>query len=182
MRTPSAHPRFPPAGLGLALLLAAALATAAPPRQLGKHEHGAGTLNVAVDGPTLTLELDGPADNLLGFEHPPGNAAEQAAYDRVVGLLRDGRNLFQPAPAARCQPVSAEPELPDWKAAGGAGHADLGGSYEFRCANPAALAEVEIKAFHLFPGLHTLAASVVGPDGQTAATLTPAKPRLTLKP
>jgi hypothetical protein len=157
-------------------------------RQLGKHEHGTGTLNVAQDGNALVIELDGPADNLLGFERPPRDAAERATLDRVTRLLRGGTALFHLPPQAECRLVAVDVELPAWASGGDsqsapAGeHADLGGSYEFSCGNPRALDQVEVRAFALFPGLRSLAASVVGQADQSAVKLTPAQPVLRLQP
>ena len=40
--------------------------------QPGPHEHGVASLNLVVDGNLVSLELDSPAANLVGFEHTPG--------------------------------------------------------------------------------------------------------------
>ena len=45
---------------------------------LGAHEHGAGSLDVALDGQTLELDLDGPSMNLVGFEHLATTDADKA--------------------------------------------------------------------------------------------------------
>jgi hypothetical protein len=168
-------------------------------RQLGKHEHGSGTLNVALDGPILAIELDGPAANYLGFEHQPHNSEEQAALDGATALLRDGPRLFRLPPAAGCRLLAVTVEKPPWPTVTPGGnaaddpeksqdhehadeaHADMGGSYEFRCADPAALAVLKVEAFALFPALKELAATVLGPGGQAGATLTPARPSLELR-
>ena len=53
----------------LALVLSTALVGAA--QAAGAHQHGVAQLEVAVDGNSLTVTLDTPLDNLLGFERGP---------------------------------------------------------------------------------------------------------------
>ena len=45
----------------------------------GPHVHGVASLQVAVDGNTLTLNLESPLDNVLGFEHAPRSEKQKAA-------------------------------------------------------------------------------------------------------
>ena len=45
---------------------------------LSAHEHGVGSLNLVVDGNDVSIELDSPADNLLGFEYLPTSDADKA--------------------------------------------------------------------------------------------------------
>jgi hypothetical protein len=63
---------MPPASRKLAALAAAVLFGATLPvpqaRAAAAHAHGAAELGVAVDGPTVTLQLRSPLDSLLGFE------------------------------------------------------------------------------------------------------------------
>jgi len=72
-------------------------------------------------------------------------------------------------------PVLAPP-----KKDAGDGHADLDGEFVFRCAHPEALRDMEVRMFAVFPHLQRLDVQVVGPRGQTAASLTAKQPRLSL--
>jgi len=80
-----------PIGTRVALLFCLGSAppfTLAAERDLDAHEHGAATLDIALDGARLYLDLGGPADNVLGFEHAPSNDAQRALVaeaDRVLG-------------------------------------------------------------------------------------------------
>ncbi|WP_416397057.1 DUF2796 domain-containing protein [Allohahella sp. A8] len=47
-------------------------------RQHGKHEHGAASMNIALDGKQLIVELDSPAMNILGFEHAADTPEDKA--------------------------------------------------------------------------------------------------------
>ena len=66
------------------------------------HEHGVARLSVAVDGRTLSVELDAPLDGLLGFERPPRTDAERKAAADLLQRLRDPAALFRPDAAAGC--------------------------------------------------------------------------------
>jgi uncharacterized protein DUF2796 len=170
------------------LMLAAGgllLAGAALAQQHGGHAHGVAELGVVVEGRRLSLEVDGPLDNFVGFEHAPRNAAERAALDRALELLRDpGRVVALPA-AAGCVLVATELLNPFAAAKGGAGrdsHADLTASYEFDCATPAALTPLEVRLFESFPRLRKLRAAVVAPAGQSGAELSKSRASLKLSP
>jgi hypothetical protein len=70
---------------GLLLLVAIACAAQA---HLGAHVHGLVKLGVAVQGPTVSIELDSPLDNLLGFEHRPRTAAERQAARALLKQMQ----------------------------------------------------------------------------------------------
>ena len=40
-------------------------------RQLDSHEHGVSTLKIAIEGKELNMELESPANDIIGFEHAP---------------------------------------------------------------------------------------------------------------
>ncbi len=144
------------------------------------HVHGEARLAVAVDGPTLTLMLESPADNLLGFEHAPRNDSERAAVMRLKETLSRPAELFVPSPAAGCAPSGTklasallDAGHPPGHDAHGAEHTDVEAEYVFHCAQPGELAGLEVRLFDRFDGLGKLKAEVVGPRGQKAATLDP---------
>ncbi len=60
----------------------------------------------------------------------------------------------------------------------GDGHADLDGEFVFRCAQPAALRDIEVRLFAAFSHLQRLDVEIIGPRGQTAARLTAKQPRI----
>ena len=86
-----------------AAALALLLAPAALLRAGEAHRHGVARLDVAVDGTRVSLALDTPLDNLLGFEHAPRNAAERRAADAAVATLRQAAALFRFDIAAGCR-------------------------------------------------------------------------------
>lgn len=88
-------------GLAGASTLALAL-LALPAYGHGTHEHGAAQLDVVLDGTDLQLELSTPAANLIGFEHAPRDARQQAILRDAVAALERGDRLFSLSPAAAC--------------------------------------------------------------------------------
>ncbi len=64
------------------LAIAAALLAAAPfltaqAQQQHAHVHGQLKLDVAVDGPTVVIDMESPLDNIVGFERAPKTDAEK---------------------------------------------------------------------------------------------------------
>ncbi|EXI73850.1 MAG: hypothetical protein AW07_01986 [Candidatus Accumulibacter sp. SK-11] len=95
--------------------------------------------------------------------------------------LRQAGEIFTPSPAARCTTVSVELESPLLQPSppsGGDGHADLDGSFVFRCENAAALRDLEVGLFASFPKLRRIDVQVAGPRGQSAARLSPQQRRV----
>lgn len=180
---------------GLGLLLWPGTGAAA-----GKaHVHGVVQVNVALDGQQLTIDLDAPLDNLLGFERAPRTAAErQAAADLLASLRRPGAGaqLFVPDAQAGCTPATAEVQAPvlEPKTAaqpapgqrqggghGHDGHADLNASFSFRCQQPAALAGLQTRLFEAYRRIQRIEVLVAGPQGQTRQVLKRPQGRIALQ-
>jgi hypothetical protein len=139
------------------------------------HEHGAVKLDVAVEAGRVLIELQTPLDNLLGFERAPRTDAEKAKADAAVARLRDGAALFRIDGKAGCLLAkvdlrSAALGLGGATAAAG-DHADLDGSYEFKCSAGAKAGFVEVGLFEAFAGMKRIDLQVATPKGQLKATL-----------
>lgn len=180
----------------LSLLAAASLPSAAHAQHThGAHEHGAAELTVALDGQALVIELISPLDNLVGFEHAPANDTQRAALAEAGRLLSDAEAMFALTAAAACRFEHADIESP-WPmaamapAAGQAGHAhahptrgdheEAVVTYRYTCAQPAALQQIEVRAFARFPRLREIRVEHATARGQGAAVLTPAAAALAL--
>lgn len=167
--------------VGLGWLLLAGVAGA---QTQVAHEHGVANLDVVLEGRRLTVELEGPLDNFVGFERAPRNATEREALNRALDLLRKPGTVVALPEAAGCVLAASELHNPFAAAKGGSGggHADLMASYEFDCAAPAALKRLDVRLFASFPRLRKLRAAVVAPGGQSGAELTRARASLKLAP
>lgn len=76
------------------LLTAANVAIAQTERDLDSHEHGAGALNIALDGNAVFIELESPWNNIVGFEHEPNTPEQEKLVDDALALLNDPAKLF----------------------------------------------------------------------------------------
>jgi hypothetical protein len=159
------------------VLCAAALLAAAPALAGQAHQHGLARLDIAVDASRVSIVLDSPLDNLLGFERAPRTEAERQQADAAVALLRDGGRLFRIDPAAGCtlakvELASAALGLGDAAAAPAQeGHADLEGRFDFDCRQGARAAFVEVGLFDAFKRLQRLDLQLATPRGQMKAAL-----------
>jgi Protein of unknown function (DUF2796) len=137
------------------------------------HEHGAVKLDVAIDGGTLTIAMQAPIDNLLGFERTPRNDAERQAAAALLGRLRhpdQAAALFTTDTAAQCVLKQAEVQVavlePITKPPANSDHAELEATYEFTCAQPAQLRSLTVGLFDAYPRIERIDVQVAGPTGQ----------------
>ena len=148
------------------------------------HVHGVASLQIAVDGPTLTLSFRTPLENVVGFEHAPRNEQQTKALRDAGESLKSPASNFAPTAAARCEPVSSRLELPfapksepggkeiREKAEKSEVHAELTAQYVFRCEHPDRLQSVEVKLFERFRNVRRVDVEFAGPRGQKAYRLT----------
>ena len=154
---------------------------------LDAHEHGVASLNVALDGQTLEIQLQSPAMNLIGFEHEAKSDADKAKVAAARQHLEQPQALFALPIEAKCALQDSELDSPlfgshahdEHEHADEHGHSDIDASYRFACANAEALQTLELGSFFgTFPGTEKLEVQLIGPSGQQGAELTPSNSRL----
>ena len=154
---------------------------------LDAHEHGVASLNVALDGQTLEIQLQSPAMNLVGFEHEAKSDADKAKVAAARQHLEQPQALFALPIEAKCALQDSELDSPlfgghaheEHEHADEHGHSDIDASYRFACANAEALQTLELGSFFgTFPGTEKLEVQLIGPSGQQGAELTPSNSRL----
>lgn len=150
-----------------ALVLASAVEEAGAARA---HVHGVARLDISVEAGKLTVMLDSPLENLLGFEHAPRTDAQRRQAAAMVAKLKAGPALFAIDPTAQCtlgrvELVSAALKLGKAPVAEPGDHADIEGAFEFNCADATRAAYIEIDLFR-FPGLQRLEVQVATPRRQ----------------
>jgi hypothetical protein len=148
------------------------------------HEHGVASLNLVLDGQNVILELQSPAANIVGFEHLPTSETDLATTMQARHRLEQAQNLFVFSAAAACTLEESEAESPLFAGSGeehddhGASeiaHADIDARFQFACANPDALQEIEVKLFDAFPNTEKLLLQAITPKGQQGGELTPSQ-------
>ena len=75
-------------------------------RSAEAHIHGDAELAVVVDADVVTIELETPLYNLLGFEHHPETAAQKTKVEMAEGQLQKGEALFVFNAEAKCNLMS----------------------------------------------------------------------------
>lgn len=164
--------------LGLGMLAVPSMALA----QGKAHQHGVLALDIAVEARKLTLQMQSPLDNFVGFERAPRNDAERQRVEAALAKLRAVQALFVIDPAAQCrlsnvtigsavlglgaaQPASASASAKDQ-------HADIDASVEFECQDAARAAFIDIGLFDAFAATKRIEVQVATPKGQLKRTLT----------
>lgn len=186
------HRLVPTLRRALAIALAGGLlagtALAQGQRSGHAHQHGVASLDLAIDGQSLTIAMEIPLDNLVGFERAPRTAAETARLDAALASLKDGASLFKIDPAAGCSLrevtlTSAALKLGTATApAGNDGHADLDADYRFECTQAARAGHVELGLFQAFARLQRLEVQAVTGQRQFKRSLRRPATRLNLAP
>ena len=72
------------------------------------HEHGVGTLSIAVEGHDVEIELTVPGSDVVGFEHIPSSESERQAVITDVEILRYVNGIVVLSPEAKCRVEDAE--------------------------------------------------------------------------
>ena len=154
------------------LAAAAALLAHLPAAQAAKaHVHGIARLDIAVETNKLSLHLDSPLDNLVGFERAPRSDAERKQVDAAVAKLKDAASMFRIDAAAQCKPAKVELASAALKlgqpdpAEADSGHADIDASFEFDCVDATKARYVDVGLFG-FSHLQGLEVQVATPTGQ----------------
>ena len=186
-------------GLGIAILATHPRVAAAQQRQLGPHEHGRGTLNIAIEAGRISMELEAPGVDIVGFEHAAKTARQKAALENAKKQLLAPQSLFKFPRAAGCLVADAkvdiereehehdqgtEPHAEQHKAEAAAaeekGHSNFHAEYAFTCNAPTSITAVEFGYFQAFAGAQKLEVNVITPKGQTKFEVSRAKPRIDL--
>jgi hypothetical protein len=193
---------FPIRTLAAGAVLAFGLMAPATATAQHAHVHGVARLELAVDGQRVSLRLESPLENLLGFERAPRTDKEKVAVRSMAERLARPDALFALTAAARCTAASTRIDAPVVGLAGkpgadaqtvapgkagpggakkgaDAGHAELQAQFVFQCEDAARLQGVEVRLFEAFQRLRQLDVQAVTPRGQKSVRLTPSKPQLT---
>lgn len=169
------------------LSLSATYAAAEPVRQLGPHQHGHGTLNLAIEGQTVQMELEVPGADIAGFEYEATSADDQAKVKAAEDKLAQPLALFVLPRNAGCKVISAkvviaheseedheaheqthEHEDDAQAEAGGheAEHSEFHAKYALSCSNVAAITTIAFPYFDAFPNSEELAVTLITEKSQ----------------
>jgi hypothetical protein len=149
------------------------------------HSHGAGKLELAMQGNAVRASFVFPMDSLLGFEHLPKTPAQKAAVEQLQLNLTKEQFLIKFPTAAQCKQTAIQPSSAMFakasdKPVAQSGHADLTVDVEFVCADTKALDRIELEVFKHHPKLHQMRVQWVSTKGQRTRVVRSSQPSLTL--
>ena len=72
-------------------------------RQVDKHEHGVGELNIATEGDVIELEFMIPGADIVGFEYVAKSDADIASIKKALQTFENYENIFTLPTNSRCQ-------------------------------------------------------------------------------
>lgn len=163
-----------------------------PARELGAHQHGRGTFSMAIEKGKVEIDLDVPAVDIVGFEHPAKTQSEKDAVEAAKRRLADPLKLFGLPQGAGCKVVETTIELEsahhhdhgdksdhkhDEK---DTGHTEFHALYVLECATPAALTTLDFTYFDAFPGAASLEIVAISEKSQIKAEATRKSPKVAL--
>jgi len=77
-------------------------------RELGAHEHGHGTLNIAIENARVSMELEAPGMDIVGFEHAAESKDDKAKVEKATKVLGEPLKLFKVPASAECKVAEAK--------------------------------------------------------------------------
>ena len=165
---------------------------------LAAHVHGIATLDIALEGQVLELQLHSPAMNIVGFEYQPRSAADKKKVRAAERLLTNEQTLMSLTPAAGCAltSVTLDNDLTEQQhsdhdhdhdhdhdqkhdAAEQQAHNDIAVHYVFHCATPQQLKHIDLaNFFSAFPATEKINVQLITEQAQQGAVLTPSSTAL----
>jgi hypothetical protein len=153
------------------------------------HEHGVAELNLAQVESDILLEINSPAHNVFGFEHPPHSENEKTKVKQRIQQIKT-EPLVTFNPEAQCQQQSAlidnpfhtQHEHEHEHEKSGHTHKDVHIEYTYRCQNPQSLSTLKLNGlFKRWPQLETVRAQWLLSDQQSGGTLSRQQPSISFK-
>jgi Protein of unknown function (DUF2796) len=136
--------------------------------QHSAHLHGVAKLNITVEERTATVELESPAESIIGFEHKAKTAADQQKQAKALDLLRNNISnmlIFEPALGCRLSPINLDVVQQ------GQAHSEVHGAFAVSCDGPLRGSKIRFGFTKAFPEIQTVNVQVVAPTQQVGASI-----------
>ena len=169
-------------------------------RQVDKHEHGVGELNIAIDGSLAEFEFMLPGADIVGFEYEAKSDEDLAKIENALLVLENYENLFALTKNSKCVLADLDYHLSgeehdehadeehDEHAdeeheehAEEESHTEFYAKYSFKCDDIKQLDKVEFSYFKTFPNSSELEVQFVSDIGSNAFEVEADKPVIILK-
>ena len=172
-------------------LMAPSMLFAQETRDLGAHEHGHSSLNIAIENGQIAMELEAPGADIVGFEYAAETAEDRAKLDAAIATLSKPLSLFVLPAAAGCTVTSSSAGLigghhddhddhahndhakeegddhahDDHAKEEEAGHTEFHAEYLLTCADPSAVNRIEFAFFKAFPNAQEVEVQMISDKG-----------------
>jgi hypothetical protein len=172
-------------------------------RQVDKHEHGVGELNIAIDGSLAEFEFMLPGADIVGFEYKAKSDEDLAKIENALLVLENYENVFSLNKNSKCVLADLDHHLSGEEHEEHEEHADeeheehadeeheehadeeshteFYAKYSFKCDNIKQLDKVEFSYFKTFPNSSELEVQFVSDIGSNAFEVEADKPVIILK-
>lgn len=132
-------------------------------RQLDSHEHGVSKLKIAIEGKGLNMELESPANDIVGFEHAPENKNQRDTIQKALSQLKNMKGIFLTPSNAECIIMNVSGAFEVEK-----DHAGFHIVWTIRCNNPENIKTLTTSFFKLFPKAEEIEVEIISSSGQKA--------------
>ena len=166
-------------------------------RQVDKHEHGVGELNIAVEGNAMNLEFMIPGADIVGFEYEAKSDSDIALVNTALSKFQDFENIFTLSSSGNCNLVDAEIEINQGDEHEDEhededehdhedeheeeAHNEFVAHYSFTCGNVKEIDRIDFPYFTTFPNSGELEIQFVSEVGSTSFEVEGDKPFIDLK-
>ena len=175
------------------------VATAEETRQVDKHEHGVGELNIAVEGSAINLEFMIPGADIVGFEYEAKSDSDIALVNTALSKFQDFENIFTLSSSGNCNLVDAEIDInqgdehedehdhddhgehDDHDEHDEEAHNEFVAHYSFNCGNIKEIDRISFPYFTTFPNSGELEVQFVSEIGSTSFEVEGDEPFIDLK-
>ena len=146
-------------------------------RQVDKHEHGVGELNIAIDKNIMDFEFMIPGADIVGFEYEAKSEQDVALVNNALSKFDDFNNVFTIPSNAQCKlgfsevKINQEEEHDDHDEHDEHDeevHNEFYAKYSFECGNIKAINEIEFPYFTTFPNSGELEVQFISELGSTS--------------
>jgi len=193
-----------PLRFALLASLTAAPLLAQETRELDAHVHGVSTLELAIEGEIIEINLMSPGMDIVGFEYAASTDADKDKVEAAIRTLLLPENVIALPKAAGCRLTEVLAHLhagghdddddhdaateahshddgDDHAHTEGAAHSEFHARYIFACVQPEDLGTIGFPFFERFENAHEIEAHYVTATGAGAAEINRLVAELTLE-
>ena len=168
-------------------------------RQVDKHEHGVGELNIAIEGNAIDFEFFIPGADIVGFEYEAKTESDIALVNAALEKFGNFDNIFSLPESSNCNLVNSEiginqdddhddhddhdehDDHDDHDEHDEEAHNEFVAHYSFNCGNIKEIDRISFPYFTTFPNSGELEVQFVSEIGSTSFEVEGDEPFIDLK-